>query len=477
MTRDKSGHGELTAKQQEEEGIAEAIRKGEVDTIVGRDAVAALQLENSMDCILVCDMQGAILEANRAALKKFGYSFDEMRKLSISDLHPAPARAACAHMLERLSKQGQVRLEIDFQARSGEKFIGDVSASTFIVGHETLIQSVVRDITEHKQAEETLRREQERTRQIIDTANDAFVRMDAKGRIIDWNPKAEEMFGWSREEALGKLVSQTIIPPESAKAYEKGMKRFLSTGEGPMLNRHVEASARNREGLTLPVELSIVPVYDSDTVSFNAFIRDLSAQAKAKRILKESLVGTIYAVSRAIGARDAYTTGHQQRVALLARCIADEIGLDAEQINGLKLGATIHDIGKIHLPAEILSKPSRLTATEFELIKSHSQVGYDILKDVRFPWPIADIAYQHHERLDGSGYPQGLMGEEICLEARIAAVADVVEAMSSHRPYRPALGIDVALEEIQKQRGTWLEPDAVDACLKLFREKNFSFEL
>jgi len=139
------------------------------------------------------------------------------------------------------------------------------------------------------------------------------------------------------------------------------------------------------------------------------------------------------------------------------------------------MGATIHDIGKIHLPAEILSKPIALTEMEFELIKSHCQVGYEILKGISFPWPIANITYQHHERLDGSGYPRGLKGDEICLEARIISVADVVEAMSSHRPYRPALGINAALEEIETHCGTWFDPAVVDACLKLFREKGFSF--
>ena len=168
--------------------------------------------------------------------------------------------------------------------------------------------------------------------------------------------------------------------------------------------------------------------------------------------------------------------GHQQRVAQLARAIAQEVGLDKERIDGLRMGAIIHDIGKINVPAEFLAKPTRLTKGEFEVIKMHPEVGYNILKDIEFPWPVAEIAYQHHERLDGSGYPQGLKGSEIIYEAKIVAVADVVEAMSSHRPYRPGLGIDAALEEIETKRGQWFDPDAVDACLKLFREKGFSFQ-
>jgi putative nucleotidyltransferase with HDIG domain len=164
-------------------------------------------------------------------------------------------------------------------------------------------------------------------------------------------------------------------------------------------------------------------------------------------------------------------------VSQLSRAIAQEMGLDRERIDGLRLGASIHDIGKIYLPAEILSKPVKLTDLEYELVKSHTQVGYDILKGIEFPWPVAEMAYQHHERLDGSGYPQGLKDDEICLEARIAAVADVVEAISGYRPYRPALGIDAALEEITKHRGVLYDPVVVDTCLKLFREKSFDFEV
>jgi len=166
--------------------------------------------------------------------------------------------------------------------------------------------------------------------------------------------------------------------------------------------------------------------------------------------------------------------GHQQRVADLARSIATEMGLSADRQDFIRTASSIHDIGKIAVPAEILSKPTKLTDLEFGLIKTHSQSGYDILKDIEFPWPVADVVLQHHERMDGSGYPHGLKGENISLEARILAVADVVEAITSHRPYRPALGIDVALEEISRNRGILYDADVVDACLKLFREKGYT---
>ncbi|MFH1950914.1 MAG: HD domain-containing phosphohydrolase [Pseudomonadota bacterium] len=192
--------------------------------------------------------------------------------------------------------------------------------------------------------------------------------------------------------------------------------------------------------------------------------------------LRKAMEGTIQVISSIVEMRDPYTAGHQQRVTTLACAIATEMGLPEDKIDGLRMAGVIHDLGKIAVPAEILSKPGEITEPEFGIIKTHPQAGNDILKDIEFPWPIAEIVYQHHERMDGSGYPQGLSGENTLLEARILAVADVVEAMASHRPYRPALSTDKALDEIQQNRGTLYDTVVGDACVKLFMEKGFKFE-
>jgi putative nucleotidyltransferase with HDIG domain len=192
--------------------------------------------------------------------------------------------------------------------------------------------------------------------------------------------------------------------------------------------------------------------------------------------LEKALEGTVRAMSLTIEMRDLYTAGHQRRVSSLAVAIAEELHLPSEKIEGLRLAGIIHDIGKIAMPAEILTKPTRLTKTEFQLIKDHPRIGYDILKNIQFPWPVAHIILQHHERMDGTGYPDGLLGDAILLEARILAVADVVEALSSHRPYRPALGIEKALEEIRRGRGIRYDMRVVDACMKLFRDRRYSFK-
>ena len=232
----------------------------------------------------------------------------------------------------------------------------------------------------------------------------------------------------------------------------------------------------------IAVEISSTILFDEDKnpVGFQGTTRDITDRKRMEKELEQSftslrkgLNATINVLVGAVEVRDPYTAGHQNRVADLARAIATEMGLPKEKIEGIRVAGAIHDIGKISVPSEILSKPGLLNDSEFGLIKSHSQVGYDLLKNIDFPWSVARIVLQHHERIDGSGYPQGLSGEQICLEARIMGVADVVEAMSSHRPYRPALGTEKALEEISQNKGILYDPEVVDACVRLFTEKGF----
>ena len=207
-------------------------------------------------------------------------------------------------------------------------------------------------------------------------------------------------------------------------------------------------------------------------------VRRESAEAEVQSTLdklRSAMGGIVQAMALTVERRDPYTAGHQRRVSDLARGVAAEMALSAHQIDGIRMAGLIHDLGKICVPVEILSKPGQLSEIEHALIKDHPQVGYEILKEIEFPWPVAQIVLQHHERIDGSGYPAGLCGEDILVEARTLSVADVVEAMASHRPYRPTLGRDMALEEISQNRGVLYDPDVVDACMKLLLEKDFQF--
>jgi putative two-component system response regulator len=215
------------------------------------------------------------------------------------------------------------------------------------------------------------------------------------------------------------------------------------------------------------------------SIRLKRVLRERSLRFELNEALQQQqqiLEGLILTLSSTVEVRDPYTSGHQKRVAELACAIAKHMDLPEGSISAIRMAGVIHDLGKIAIPSEILSKPGRLSEIEFSLLRTHPQVGFDILKDISFPFPIAQIVYQHHERMDGSGYPQGLKGDKILLEARIMAVADVVEAMASHRPYRQALGIDKALEEISKNKGTIYDTDAANACLKVFREEGFKFK-
>jgi PAS domain S-box-containing protein len=220
--------------------------------------------------------------------------------------------------------------------------------------------------------------------------------------------------------------------------------------------------------------------WHQDEISFACQLADKFALAiinrdrqQAQDKLRRSLEDSIQAIAATVEMRDPYTAGHERRVAELAAAIGTEMALSPFMVQGIRFGGMIHDLGKIRIPAEILSKPTRLAPAEFNMIKEHAQAGYEILKGIDYPWPVAEMARQHHEHLDGSGYPRGLKGEDILLEARVLAVADTVEAMASHRPYRPGLGIDKALVEIEKGRGKIFDPFVADACLRLFREKEY----
>jgi len=212
---------------------------------------------------------------------------------------------------------------------------------------------------------------------------------------------------------------------------------------------------------------------DDRTKELSKITKNLEQSTK---LLHTTLLQTIHAIGTTLEKRDPYTAGHQQRVSNIAVAIAKELNLSSSQIEGINLGSLIHDIGKIYIPAEILSRPGKLTDIEFELIKTHPQVGYDIIKDVDYPWPIAEMILQHHERIDGSGYPNGVKSDKICLEAKIIAVADVVEAMASHRPYRAKLGIDKALGEIERGMGLVYDERVSRACIKIFKETGFALE-
>lgn len=312
---------------------------------------------------------------------------------------------------------------------------------------------------------------------IVDSALDGIVTMDAYGRVIAFNPAAEKIFGYSRAEVIGRPVSEKLIPPKGRAAHDNGLKHFLATGKKKIIGRRIELEAMRSSGKTFPAEIAVVSVSPTKEPVFIAYIRDISERKEwaEERLeyaedIKRTLLQTLLAVSKTVEIRDPYTAGHQRRVAHLAASIARKMGLPDEEVEGIFLGALIHDIGKIAVPVDILSRPGRLQEEDISYLKIHCQKGYEILKPVDFPWPIAEIALQHHEHLDGSGYPHGLQADRILREARIVCVADVVEALTSHRPYRPAISLQEALASLSARAGRWYDADAAKACSELFEE-------
>jgi len=332
-----------------------------------------------------------------------------------------------------------------------------------------------------RRMEDELRRSEERYRTILEEIDEGYYETDLRGNYTFVNQSEARGKKYSKEELIG-MNYRVYTPKEKWEDVRRAFNQVYTTGQ-PIKWLPVTNICKDGEIRWFEEFVSCLRDKTGRVVGFRGISRDVTERKRAEEKVKETLEqlqnaldATIQVMSAAVEARDPYTAGHQRRTTTLALALGREMGLPEEKLEGLRLAAAIHDIGKLSVPAEILSKPTTLTNIEFALIKTHPQNGYDILKNVSSPWPLAEIVLQHHERLNGSGYPQGLQGEAILPEARILAVADVVEAIASHRPYRPALGIEQALEEIEKQKGILFDAQVVEACLKLFREQGFRFE-
>lgn len=365
--------------------------------------------------------------------------------------------------------------ETEFLRLDGSSVTIEFTAAPFQFNGRPAVQVIALDVSEKKKAMSALADELVRRRMLIERSRDGIVILDENGKVFDANLRAAEMLGYTPEE----FNELSIWDWEEKYQQDEVLDLIRNVDEKGIT---IETRHKRKDGSYLDVEISVNGSDFAEKHLNFCVIRDITVRKKMEQELRSTLeqvrqaIGVTFRVLiAAIESRDPYTAGHQKNVAELSKAIAEELGLSKDQIAGLYFAAGIHDIGKISIPSEILSKPTRLTPTEYALVQEHVQNGYHILKDIVSPWPVADIVLQHHERMNGSGYPLGLKGEEILIETRILSVADVVEAMASHRPYRPALGIEAALEEIEKNKGSLFDPQVVDVCLKLFREGKFSF--
>lgn len=338
--------------------------------------------------------------------------------------------------------------------------------------------SLEMETAERKRAHDAHRESEAKYRAVMRDAGDAILLAEPKGTIIEANRKAEMLFSYSTEE-LEALDLFRLYPPGEVPRIKWALKTVMESG-GAKLN-NIQALRKNGEHVWADMTMSVVEYEERMIVQ--SVVRDITDRIEADTALKEShtrlqqtLDAAILALSKAVEMRDPYTAGHQYRVAGLARVIAEQLGFDEKRLEGMKVMGFLHDIGKIVVPAEILTKPSKLHEYEFNHIRMHCQAGYDILKEIAFPWPVSTVVLQHHERLDGSGYPFGIGADQIIVEARIIAVADVIEAISSHRPYRPALGLEKALDEVIGRKGTQYDADVVEATIAVFKEGKLKLE-
>ncbi|MDQ7248200.1 HD domain-containing phosphohydrolase [Dongia sedimenti] len=426
--------------------------------------------------LLVYDRETLRISAvNDAALTLYGYSREEFLRMRADQLI-VPEEIPTLH--EYLaSLKGPMRAQRIWRQvrKDGRPLLVEIASNDVPLSGRPTRLCCIRDVTEVQESLARLQQSEQRYRTLTEQPI-AGVYMLRDDRIDYINKRGAEIFGYSPEELTGKPVHALILPADVTRI-ENHIQRLLS---GAVKAVRDEFGVRRKDGVEIVIGAhAAVTELQGDRVILG-IMQDITEVARSRDTIDEyaerlerTVVGTLDMIAHVIELRDPYTAGHESRVGELAAAIGAEMGLDEAKQRGLRIAGAVHDVGKIRVPAEILTRPGKLSATEYHLVQEHAQSGYDILKAVDFPWPVAEVARQHHERLDGSGYPAGLKGDAIILEARIVAVADVVESMAAHRPYRPGLGIDRALAEIEAHAGTHYDPDAVAACLRLFRTQGY----
>jgi len=466
-------------------------RRRSVEALRESEEKYRLHFENVNDIIYSIDPQLRLLSISPSVEKILGYKPQELINRTIQDLNiltPDGLDKIIFDMKRTLGTKSIESSVYEFITSDGASRFVEVSGAP-IIRNGTVCETifVARDITERKEADEWLLRERSMVDRIMKTSPAGIMVVDCKGQIVFVNKRAEDIFCLTKNEITQRSysASEWHIADFDGNPFPEEQLPFtqvMNAGNPVYGVRHtIELSGRQRVFLSI----NGAPIFDeSGHISEVVLaIDDITQfrQAEEKiiqniKLLEKSTEDTIKAMSLVVETRDPYTAGHQGKTARLAVAIAKHLNLSEKQIKGIQMAGTIHDIGKIYIPAEFLSKPGKLSETEMAFVRTHSQKGYDIMKDIAFPWPVARIILEHHERMNGSGYPDGKFNNDILLESRIIAVADVVEAIASHRPYRPALGIDAALGEIEKNKGVLYDSDAVDACLMLFREEGFQLE-
>jgi PAS domain S-box-containing protein/putative nucleotidyltransferase with HDIG domain len=425
------------------------------------------------------DDQGRWRRWNSYLEQVTGYSGGDLLQIKPVDLFENNDKLLIEKAIQEVLLKGEAVVEADLLLKDGSKIPYLFTGRRITLGDNDYVLGVGIDVSELKRAEEALRVSEANYRNIFENAAEGIFQTTPEGRFLSANPALAQMLGFTSPAEM--IDSVTDVGQYHVDAGQRPLFKRILEEQGAVQGFEIQYNRPDGKRLWTSINARIVHGPQGE-VYYEGFVEDITARKMAEDSLKDSytrlrktLTGIVTALAVTVEMRDPYTAGHQHKVDRLACAIAREMGLAEEQIEGLSVAGSLHDIGKINVPAEILSMPGKLNAIQFQIIQSHPQVGFTILQGIEFPWPVGLAVAQHHERMNGSGYPFGLSGPDIILEARILAVADVVEAMASHRPYRPALGIEKALEEISLNRGILYDSEAVDACVRLFTEKGFTF--
>lgn len=454
------------------------------------------QLFNQISDIIIVhgldnNLPSKIIEVNDFSCKKLGFSKEEFSSMTPMDLIPPELLNIdqIRSLFAKLKGAGVIGYESTFLTKQGDRIKVEVSSIGFFLNHKLAIITLCHDITKRKEMETQskllnesleervnqrtaeLANAEKRYRSLVQQSSEGIFVIDTDSYTIqEANSQFLSLVGYSEDEIVGMSYLEIVVAERSE--VEKHLELIKNQDQTIFVTRKY----KRKDGSFFIVDVSASLIYYDDTEVILLNVREITERIQAEKALKQSYINLKHTLEETVNAlvsmlqkRDPYSAGHMERVAKLSNAIAKEIGLPEKQAEAVLIAGMLHDIGKIYVPTDILNKPGKLTDNEMGIIKAHSQMGYEIIERIPFEYPIAEIILQHHERLNGTGYPKGLVGDDMLLEAKILAVADVVEAMASHRPYRPAMGLDLALEEVEKNKGLLYDPEVVEACLRLFQ--------
>lgn len=436
-------------------------------------------------CIIIFNAAGNILYANEFACRLHGYSKDEMLSMTVHDLMLERNDKHFEEIIRAIYRQGEISLNEIGCNRQKEPIPLLVYAKKTYWDNQQAVLSIGTDLTKKTKADKVLNDSLAENQRILDNLQDGFFRADLDGNFLIINPRLAQMHGYDSVEDMLNIKTKDIYARKEDRA--KLLKKLQS--DERVTNYNCKGKRKDQTEFWVSMHVQYLKNDNGEIIGTEGLVRDITEARKleqevlkqhkslieANQMLEKRVEQSINAISKVVELRDVYTAGHQKRVRQLACEIGRRLGFSQEQLVNLSYGALLHDIGKIYIAADILNKPGKITNLEYQILQTHAEYSYNIAREMDLPQAILTMVLQHHERLDGSGYPNKQKGDEIISESRILAVADVVEAMTSHRPYRPALGIDAALNEIECGKGVKYDERVADICISLFRNEGFSF--